>query len=487
VESIAAQGAGTSARLPEYLEWGLLAREYANPDSIERAFADTVLAAAWNARGRLQEARALRLEALALSRRLNDPEMLSRAAFYLLLQGGPQQWDERLKLAEECIEWPRAGVSSRSLGPLLWYAARQLLAHGERGRAEEVWRQVADLGERTHVASVTLLVARRDIVLAIVDGDLEEALASMGRFIARGDGSGAAVGSRQFTLSMLLAPAIYLGQMEVWLAVFDEFAELAGDASQAIDFGDARAVCLAHLGRLDEARAAVGSHLEQIARGVDDSETHMFTLVWLLEAAVLLEDRRAARALSERLACVAHLSIGEGFYTCPARHLGDAASLLGDSLAAAAYYRVALEAAEKIRFRPEAALARLRLAELLLEEETDDARLEALQHLDLAIPELRDMHMHASLQRASSLVENDARLSRNASANRQSTPDALTPREREIANLMATGMSNREIGAQLVISEGTVEVHVKHILSKLQFRSRTQVAGWVAQQPPELT
>jgi non-specific serine/threonine protein kinase len=45
---------------------------------------------------------------------------------------------------------------------------------------------------------------------------------------------------------------------------------------------------------------------------------------------------------------------------------------------------------------------------------------------------------------------------------------------------VAAGRSNREIADALVITEGTVEVHVKHILSKLGFRSRTQVARWFA-------
>jgi non-specific serine/threonine protein kinase len=40
------------------------------------------------------------------------------------------------------------------------------------------------------------------------------------------------------------------------------------------------------------------------------------------------------------------------------------------------------------------------------------------------------------------------------------------------------------IADTLIISEGTVEVHVKHILSKLGFRSRAQVAGWFARQGP---
>ena len=61
-----------------------------------------------------------------------------------------------------------------------------------------------------------------------------------------------------------------------------------------------------------------------------------------------------------------------------------------------------------------------------------------------------------------------------------SASDGPTSREREIAILIADGRSNHDIGERLVITEGTVEVHVKHILSKLGLRSRTQVAAWLA-------
>jgi predicted ATPase/DNA-binding CsgD family transcriptional regulator len=56
----------------------------------------------------------------------------------------------------------------------------------------------------------------------------------------------------------------------------------------------------------------------------------------------------------------------------------------------------------------------------------------------------------------------------------------LTPREREVAGLVAQGLSNREIGRTLVISERTVDAHVQHILNKLGFNSRAQIAAWVA-------
>jgi len=55
---------------------------------------------------------------------------------------------------------------------------------------------------------------------------------------------------------------------------------------------------------------------------------------------------------------------------------------------------------------------------------------------------------------------------------------ALTPRERQIADLVADGMSNKEIADSLVISKRTAEAHVEHILSKLGFSSRAQIAAW---------
>src|SRR6266581_1793969 len=58
----------------------------------------------------------------------------------------------------------------------------------------------------------------------------------------------------------------------------------------------------------------------------------------------------------------------------------------------------------------------------------------------------------------------------------------LTRREREIADLVADGMSNKEIASTLVISFRTAEGHVEHILTKLGFTSRARIAAWVTGQ-----
>ena len=59
-----------------------------------------------------------------------------------------------------------------------------------------------------------------------------------------------------------------------------------------------------------------------------------------------------------------------------------------------------------------------------------------------------------------------------------SGPDALTPREREVARLLAEGLSNSQLAERLYISPRTAAVHVSNILSKLGASSRTEVAAW---------
>lgn len=61
-----------------------------------------------------------------------------------------------------------------------------------------------------------------------------------------------------------------------------------------------------------------------------------------------------------------------------------------------------------------------------------------------------------------------------------SVPSVLTARELEVAHLVARGLTNREIAAELVIATRTADTHVDHILRKLGFRSRTQIAAWLS-------
>ncbi len=68
----------------------------------------------------------------------------------------------------------------------------------------------------------------------------------------------------------------------------------------------------------------------------------------------------------------------------------------------------------------------------------------------------------------------------------------LSHREREVATLVALGLSNRQMAEEMVIAESTVERHVANILNKLGYHSRTQIATWAVEHgllrgaPPEM-
>jgi DNA-binding CsgD family transcriptional regulator len=73
-----------------------------------------------------------------------------------------------------------------------------------------------------------------------------------------------------------------------------------------------------------------------------------------------------------------------------------------------------------------------------------------------------------------------------AAASDHGSAGVLRQRETDVARLVAEGLSNKEIGARLFISERTVESHVRNIMNKLGFNTRAQIAGWIEPRVPDL-
>ncbi|MEH6578554.1 MAG: two-component system response regulator NarL [Amphritea sp.] len=67
-------------------------------------------------------------------------------------------------------------------------------------------------------------------------------------------------------------------------------------------------------------------------------------------------------------------------------------------------------------------------------------------------------------------------------SNKNPDTESLTPREKQIIKLISAGLPNKLIARKLNITEGTVKVHVKHLLKKLRLRSRVEVAVWAVQE-----
>jgi non-specific serine/threonine protein kinase len=81
---------------------------------------------------------------------------------------------------------------------------------------------------------------------------------------------------------------------------------------------------------------------------------------------------------------------------------------------------------------------------------------------------------------AYALGDREAARTTATAATRAAGSPQLTRRELQVAGLVAAGLSNKDIAARLVISQRTAEGHIEHILTKLGFSSRAQIAAWVA-------
>jgi tetratricopeptide (TPR) repeat protein len=156
----------------------------------------------------------------------------------------------------------------------------------------------------------------------------------------------------------------------------------------------------AHAGRKEEVSQILEKYVvKRLGIGTDEDETNIWTDAIYLEASVLAGHRQAAELLLNRFRGTGICTSGFYYPTCIIRHLGAAAALLERYDEARKYYQEAIKTCTEMPFRPELALTRLQLAELLLEHYPDEKK-EALEQLDFAIKEFREMKMQPSLERA---------------------------------------------------------------------------------------
>lgn len=112
-------------------------------------------------------------------------------------------------------------------------------------------------------------------------------------------------------------------------------------------------------------------------------------------------------------------------------------------------------------------------------------RMEYDHYLTLAGSKLSEQAFQSALAEGCILPIEEAVRQAQEVANRAQTTrnlakqlDELTPREREVAALIAQAKSNGEIAAALVLSKRTVETHIANIRAKLGFKKRAQIVRW---------
>jgi len=173
---------------PEGVQWTERADRYAEPDTVERAWADIALGQMKWTMGELGEGIALLRQALELARSLGDPETLCWAGCYWVnLATAPQHLEGRLRVAEELDVARRAGVTIDAVLWSLGMIGHVFLEAGQRRLGEEAWMESRSLAERTGVPTQLLASMWLDITLAILDGHLEEAAEIIQHMLTRAD------------------------------------------------------------------------------------------------------------------------------------------------------------------------------------------------------------------------------------------------------------------------------------------------------------
>jgi tetratricopeptide (TPR) repeat protein len=374
--------AGPAFATPQYAEWTERADRYAKPGTVERARTDYCIGCMKCQTGDFGGQKYL-VQAYELARDLGDEDTVSQAGSMLLLfRIAPQYTSERLQLAEELLNYQQLTPNTR------FWIGDTFLALGQRQRAEEVVKPIYTSVQRTGNPFFETIWATIDAVFSVMDGRLEEGKEKAEWIRASGKEAGTEEGSNIWANLALGRAHIYLG------------TDLEAYLSNNIDEGGAysRVLLTAHLGKKKEATELIETVVfGRMINALPELPSWIITL--FLEASVQSDNKQATERLISHFNDTPLRTSGFWWPTCLQRHLGGALALLEKYDEAREHYEEAIRVCTEMKFRPELALSRLGLAELLFDHYPQE-KAEALEHLDLTIKDFREMKMQPSLERA---------------------------------------------------------------------------------------
>jgi DNA-binding CsgD family transcriptional regulator len=477
---------------------GALALLGPDDTSRERASLESWWANALMLMGRYQKAVRASEQAMAVARAAGDvlSEIRTRGASGVALIG-LGALDEGTAALREAEAMARAhgldGEAVRNAANL----ADALHSAGRSPEAEEVARQAVKESERLGYKAewVKLLVAE----IAIDRGRWTEADA-----LLAGERGGATTVALLYGELTRAALALGRGQHEAaraHLALLEREAQAIVEPQFIGPLGEMQAELERRCGDLEAARAAVQAALDRILTCTDDAAR----VARVAAAGVAVEadaaqrardlgdhdaERAAVRHAEDLLLYVEAATASEdddeppaGFREVECAYLATARAELARARGEddPASWTAAAECWEALERPYPAAAVRLAAAEALVAAgDRDVAAAELARSLEAAdslgaswlAAEGRGLAARARLHGGEAPPDEP-----EPAAEPEEDPFGLTPRERQVLELLAEGATNREIGARLYMAEKTASVHVSRILSKLDVRSRTQAAA----------
>lgn len=454
-------------------------------DSLLRATLLGRLAGALRDQPSLEPRASLAREAVEMARRIGDPATL----FYALVAEwaasllGPDGVDQQIIVAEELNALAEKVQDRERIADVGWVRFIRFMTRGQiweaRAQQEVMARAAHELGQPSQLWYAGVI----ETVLTLSDGGFDDAEKLIRQTMDYGRRAQAwdAEASRLFALFVLRREQGRLNELEE--DIRRALVTHPGYRSLRVML----LIVLLDTGRGEEARVLFDQLAEDDFAMFPKDNEWLFATTLLAEAANILDDDDRALVLYEQLRPyedLVALAASEVSVGPVALALGILAAQLGHHEEAAAYFETALGLSLQMQARPWVAHTYHSYATLLAARNQPGDRDKAVEQMMAALGISEELGMPSLTERL------QLRLAELGAKPRRRTPDGrrnkeapkgsvLTPREREVAALVAEGMTNRQIGESLYVSERTAETHVENILMKLGFTSRTQVARWV--------
>jgi len=425
-------------------------------------------------------------QAVTMARRLQDPATLAYA-----LDGKyaavwwPENLEERLAIATDLIQVAgQAGDKERAHQGYHYRCLGRLEVGDMPGVYADLDAQ-AQLAEELRQPAQAWYVEAVRATLATFEGrfsEAEERIPSAFRLGQRAQGPMAGV-YRMLQLFALRREQGRLAELEVQLTrVADEFPMYHV-------LHCALALLYCELNKRTEAHQTFEALARDSFAALARNDEWIFAMSLLVEVAESLGDLPRATQAYELLLPYAQRNALSNPDVCigsVSRPLGILAAMMARWEDAARHFQDALAMNAKAGARPWVARAEYDYARMLVRRNLPRERKATLDLLTRALETCRELDMALAEKISALLDELAAAVSPSrVSVEREEHPtttsiDPLTSRERQIAGLIAQGLSNRDIAMALSISERTVDSHVQNILNKMGFASRAQIAAWIA-------
>jgi len=432
------------------------------------------LARALDGQGEHERGAIVRANAIELARRLGDRAGLATVLVRSYWSRGATPIEQILKMLTEARAISEELGDTELQAEAMSWRAPAFVAIADIPAARSEAAQLRRMAEITRQTFNLHVAEHYGAAIALSDGELDAAEAMAGRSEAAGrmltgrDASGT-YGIQMFSLRREQGRLAELASVIRIL--------VAGERERS-PWRPGLVSLLVELGMESEAR----SELAQIAsEGLDAFRESLWlaSLTYLTDACVAVGDETVAALLYPELAPLASSNVMVGhlvvYYGSADRYLGMLAATVGEWELAEAHFEQALAANVAMEAKTWLAHTNHQYARMLLAR--GDGHPERARALLVEADRLARAIGMASLHNRIAAM-NIASAPAGAGGRDSILPDALSGREAQILRLVARGLSNREIGAELYISEHTAANHIRSILRKTGCANRTEAASY---------